>query len=467
MGRDIIMEKKHSSKEGKKYEIDMCNGGLAGKMLKFAIPLMLSSILQLLFNAADIVVVGKFAGDESLAAVGSTSSLINLITNLFMGLSVGVNVSIAHYYGAGKEKDINETVHTAVFLSLITGVLLTAVGITFAETFLRLMDSPPDVIKLATLYLRVYFCGMTSVMLYNFGSAILRAVGDTRRPLMYLFASGIINVLFNLLFVIVFKMGVAGVGLATAISQTISACLVIHCLMKEEGSLHFNPKKLHIYKDKLVSIVKIGLPAGIQGTVFSLSNVVIQSAINSFGAIVMAGSAAAANVEGFVYMAMNAFHQTALTFTGQNYGAGKFKRVDRIAGLSLGMVSVTGIALGNLAVFFGTPLLHIYSDSSEVIAAGLVRMTFVCIPYALCGIMDVLVGVLRGLNCAVVPVIVSLLGACGLRLLWVATVFKRYPTPNMLYVSYPITWAVTICVHAICLFIVRRRVRKQWETGGA
>lgn len=448
-------------KSNKKYEIDMCNGPLAGKLFMFAIPLMLSSILQLLFNAADVVIVGKFAGSESLAAVGSTSALINLITNLFMGLGVGVNVSIAHYYGAKREKDINETVHTAVLLSLVTGVFLTVVGITMAKEFLKLMGSPADVIDLAALYLRVYFCGMTSVMLYNFGSAILRAVGDTKRPLLYLLSAGVINVLFNLMFVIVFKMGVAGVALATAISQTVSAVLVLRCLMKESGSLRLNLKQLHIYKDKLFSIIKIGLPAGIQGTIFSLSNVVIQSAINSFASVVMAGSAAAANIEGFVYMSMNAFHQTALTFTGQNYGAGKLKRIDKITWLSLGMVTFTGVVFGNTVVFFGEQLLHIYSDSDVVVAEGLIRLVCVCAPYALCGIMEVLVGVLRGMNCAILPVIVSLLGACGLRLLWIATVFQKYRSPRTLYLSYPISWFVTICVHVICLLVVRHHIKKR------
>lgn len=444
----------------KKYEIDMCNGPLAGKILMFAIPLMLSSILQLLFNAADVVVVGKFAGNEALAAVGSTTALINLITNLFIGLSVGVNVTIAHYYGAKKEKDINETVHTAVLLSIVTGVFLTVFGIGMARVFLQLMGSPSDVIDLAAIYLRVYFGGMTAVMIYNFGSAVLRAVGDTRRPLIYLLFSGIINVVFNLLFVIVFRMGVAGVGLATAISQFVSAFLVVRCLMKETGSLKLSLNQLHIYRDKLFSIIKIGLPAGIQGTIFSLSNVVIQSAINSFESIVMAGSAAAANLEGFVYMAMNSFHQTALTFTGQNYGAGKIKRIDRIALLTLGMVTFTGLVFGNFMVLFGNKLLHIYSDSDAVVAAGLVRLVFVCGPYALCGIMDVLVGVLRGMNCSIMPVIVSLLGACGLRLLWIATVFQKYRTPQILYASYPISWAVTILVHVICLLVVRHRLHQ-------
>ena len=459
---DMSLEKKRPKTSGK-YEIDMCNGPLAGKLLLFAIPLMLSSILQLLFNAADVIVVGKFAGSESLAAVGSTSALINLLTNLFVGISVGVNVTIAHYYGAGKEKEINETVHTSILVSMVAGIFLTVFGITFAETFLRWMGSPDDVIGLASVYLRIYFGGMVAVLLYNFGSAILRAVGDTRRPLLYLTFAGVINVLFNLLFVIVFRMGVAGVGLATVISQFVSAILVIRCLMLEKGHLQLRLKELHIYPDKLLSIIKIGIPAGVQGTIFSLSNVVIQSAINSFASIVMAGSAAAANIEGFVYMSMNAFHQTALTFTGQNYGAGKLKRVDRVAGLSLLMVTITGLLFGNLVVFFGNPLLHLYSNDEAVVAAGLVRLAYICTTYALCGIMDVLVGILRGLNCAIMPVIVSLIGACGLRLVWIATVFHRYPSPQMLYISYPITWTITLLVHCVCLFFVRRSLLKTFE----
>lgn len=446
-----------------KYEIDMCSGSLAGKMLLFAVPLMLSSLLQLLFNAADVVVVGRFAGSESLAAVGSTSALINLITNLFVGLAVGVNVSVAQFYGAKREKDITETVHTAILLSILAGIFLTVFGVAMAEQFLRLMGSPEDVIELATRYLRIYFCGMTATMLYNFGSAILRAVGDTRRPLYFLLFAGVINVIFNLVFVIVFHMGVAGVGLATVISQCISAALVLACLMRETGSLKLQLTNLRIHKDKMISIVRVGLPAGIQGTVFALSNVVIQSSINSFGSVIMAGSAAAGNIEGFVYMSMNAFHQTALTFTSQNYGAGKLKRVDKIALLSFGMVTVTGIVFGNAVVLCGRPLLHIYSTSEVVIEAGMVRLICVCTLYALCGIMDVLVGLLRGLGYSIMPVIVSLLGACGFRLLWIATVFQKVRTPGMLYLSYPISWTLTICVHLICFFVARRHVQKKFE----
>ena len=443
----------------KSSKIEMCSGPLFSKILFFAIPLMLSSILQLLFNAADIVVVGRYAGSESLAAVGSTSSLINLITNLFVGLSVGTNVVVAHFFGSKENTKIGKTVHTSVVLSLISGVMLTVIGVVMAPIFLELMSTPEDIISLSTLYLRIYFIGMPAVMLYNFGSAILRAAGDTKRPLYYLLFAGLINVILNLIFVIGFGMGVDGVAIATVISQIISAVLIIWCLTKEEGCLHLELRELKLDREIVIRILKIGLPAGFQGVVFSLSNVVIQSSINSFGSVIMAGSAAAANIEGFVYVAMNAFHQTALTFTGQNYGAGEYKRVNRILFICQGMVVVTGMVLGNLAVIFGTQLLSIYSPDMLVIAAGLRRMNYVCRVYALCGIMDVMVGALRGIGYSVMPMVVSLLGACGLRLIWIVTIFKLYHTEAILYMSYPVSWIITFSVHIICYIIVTRKFR--------
>lgn len=432
----------------KKYEIDMCSGSVFGKMLLFALPLMCSSILQLLFNAADIVVVGRFAGDNALAAVGSNTALINLLTNLFVGLSVGSNVLTAQYYGAKKDSDLKETVHTSMLLSICSGVLLTVVGLVGARGLLELMQAPPEVLELAALYLRIYFLGMTSMMVYNFGSAILRAVGDTKRPLYYLLAAGIVNVVLNLFFVIACHMGVAGVGAATVISQTISALLVVRCLVREQGGIHLELKELAISKDKLGKIMQIGLPAGFQGTVFSLSNVVIQSAVNSFGNIAVAGNSAAANIEGFVYMAMNAFHQATISFTSQNFGARQYRRIYKILFAGELCVVITGLLLGNLAVFFGNALLGIYSPSAEVIAAGMVRMKFICTVYALCGIMDVLVGALRGIGYSIIPMIVSLIGACGLRLLWIATVFQipEYHSLSTVYISYPITWTITLTV---------------------
>ncbi len=368
----------------------------------------------------------------------------------------------AQYYGAKKDSDLKETVHTSMLLSICSGVLLTVVGLVGARGLLELMQAPPEVLELAALYLRIYFLGMTSMMVYNFGSAILRAVGDTKRPLYYLLAAGIVNVVLNLFFVIACHMGVAGVGAATVISQTISALLVVRCLVREQGGIHLELKELAISKDKLGKIMQIGLPAGFQGTVFSLSNVVIQSAVNSFGNIAVAGNSAAANIEGFVYMAMNAFHQATISFTSQNFGARQYRRIYKILFAGELCVVITGLLLGNLAVFFGNALLGIYSPSAEVIAAGMVRMKFICTVYALCGIMDVLVGALRGIGYSIIPMIVSLIGACGLRLLWIATVFQipEYHSLSTVYISYPITWTITLTVHAITFALAARKVLK-------
>lgn len=438
----------------------MCSGSVFSKMLLFALPLMCSSILQLLFNAADIVVVGRFAGDNALAAVGSNTALINLLTNIFVGLSVGSNVLTAQYYGAKKGSDLKETVHTSMLLSIYSGVLLTVIGLVGARGLLELMQAPPEVLELAVLYLRIYFLGMPSMMVYNFGSAILRAVGDTKRPLYYLLGAGIVNVVLNLFFVISCHMGVAGVGIATVISQTISALLVVRCLVREQGGIHLELKELAISKDKLGKIMQIGLPAGFQGTVFSLSNVVIQSAVNSFGNVAVAGNSAAANIEGFVYMAMNAFYQATISFTSQNYGAKEYKRIYRILFAGELFVVITGTLLGNLAVFFGETLLGIYSPSAEVIAAGMMRVRIICSVYALCGVMDVLVGALRGIGYSIIPMIVSLVGACGLRLLWIATVFQipEYHSLTTVYISYPITWTITLTVHAVTFALAARKV---------
>ena len=443
--------------KGKHYELDMCNGPLAGKILTFALPLMASSVLQLLFNAADVIVVGKFAGDTSLAAVTSTTSLINLLVNLFVGLSVGANVAVAHALGSGDVRRTEKTVHTAIFLSMISGVILAVFGFVMARQLLEWMDSPENVIGLSTLYLRIYFIGMPATMVYNFGSAILRADGDTRRPLNFLLVAGIINVVLNLVTVIIFHMDVAGVATATAISQYVSAFLVLRCLMEEMGPLRVDLKQLRMDRKVMERIIQVGLPAGFQGVVFSLSNVVIQSSINSFGDVVMAGSGAGASVEGFVYAAMNAFYQTALTFTSQNYGAGKTDRVDRVLMLCQGYVLITGLVVGNLAYLFGGQLLSIYSSDPAVIQQGLIRMAYICRPYAVCGMMDVMVGALRGLGWSIAPMIVSLLGACGLRLLWVATVFQIYRTPEMLYLSYLVSWAITGGVHVVCFLFIRKK----------
>lgn len=445
------------TKQKKSFEIDMCNGPLLGKILLFAIPLMLSGILQLLFNAADIIVVGRFVGHQALAAVGSTSSLINLLVNVFIGLSVGTNVLVANYYGAKRYEQVSETVHTSVLTSLVCGCALILVGVFLAGPLLTLMGTPDDVLEQATLYMRVYFAGMPVIMLYNFGAAILRAIGDTQRPLYFLLFAGIINVLLNLLFVTQLHMGVAGVALATVLSQVVSAGLIVYTLLKSDGCFQLEFKKLKIHPERLKQMIRIGLPAGMQGAIFSISNVLIQSSINSFGSVAMAGSTAASNIEGFVYTSMNSLHQTALSFTSQNYGAGKTDRINRILLLCLGCVTVVGLVMGNCAYFFGHQLLGIYSSDPEVISYGLVRMSYVAVPYFLCGIMDVMVGSLRGLGYSIMPMLVSLTGACGFRILWIVTVFQWFRSLDTLFISYPISWGLTAAVHMICYFFAIRK----------
>jgi len=445
-------------KQKQGYQIDMLNGPLAGKILLFALPLMLSSLLQLLFNAADVVVVGRFAGKEALAAVGSNGSLINLFTNLFIGLSVGTNVVIARDLGAGKAENVRRSVHTSITLALLSGVVLMIAGVALSRQMLELMSSPPDVIDLAALYLRIYFLGMPGVLLYNFGAAILRAEGDTRRPLYYLTAAGIINVVLNVIFVIPLKMSVAGVAIATVISQYVSAILVLLTLMHEEGDMHLDMKSLSMDWHIVKRILRVGLPAGLQSTLFSISNVVIQSSINSFGSSVVAGSSAASNIEGFIYPCANSFHQAALTFISQNYGAGQCKRVDRIAVLCLCYGTLMSLTVGNLIYYFGTPLISMYAPGEpEVIAQAVVRLGYVAAFHFLCAFMDIMVGILRGLGHSVVPMIVSLVGSCALRLVWIATIFQIYTTPACLYISYPISWAITALAHVLFFFAVRKR----------
>ncbi len=442
----------------KSYEIDMCSGPLFSKILLFAVPLMISSILQLLFNAADMVVVGRFAGSTALAAVGANASLINMLTNLFIGFSVGANVLVARFYGAKREEDISETVHSAVVLSLVCGLGLMVFGMAVAPRILVLMGTPHDVLSQAVLYIRIYFAGMPVILLYNFGSSVLRAVGDTQRPLYYLFGAGVVNIILNLIFVIGFHLGVAGVALATVISQVVSAGLILRCLMHMEGGCRVEWKKLRMKKEKVMQIVRIGLPAGLQGTVFSLSNVLIQSSVNSFGSVAMAGNTAAQNIEGFIYMAMNACHQTALSFTSQNFGAGNYKRIGKVLLECLTMVTAVGIVMGWSAYLCGNQLLGIYSSDAGVIEVGLLRLSVICTTYCLCGIMDVMVGELRGLGYAFLPMIVSLLGACGFRILWIFTVFQSHRSLWVLYISYPVSWVLTGAVHMGCYIFVRRKL---------
>lgn len=442
------------------YEIDMLNGPVMPRLLSFALPLMLSSMLQLTFNAADVIVVGRFEGDAALAAVGTPASLINLMINLFLGLSVGANVVVAQCVGAEKYRDTSEAVHTSVALGLASGVLVGVFGFFMAGTFLKLMNTPAEVLPLATSYMRVYFLGMPANLLYNFGAAILRAVGDTRRPLAYLTVAGVVNVALNLLFVIAFHMGVAGVALATIVAQAISAALVLLCLLRSDGPIHLELKKVRLHGDKLRRIARVGLPAGLQGMVFSISNVLIQSTVNSFGKIVVAGNTTASNLENYIYVAMNSIHQGAITFTGQNVGARRYDRISRVARASLLAVIGIGAALGGLLMLCKGVLFHIYTNDDAVVAAAAIRTGVIAPTYFLCGMMEIMVGMLRGMGSSVTPMIVSMLGACGLRIVWILFVYPLSPTLTMLYISYPISWFVTFSAHTVCYFRVKRKVTR-------
>lgn len=443
----------------KSHSIDMCNGSLADKILIFALPLMASSLLQLLFNAADVVVVGRFAGKEALAAVGSNTSLINLLINLFVGLSVGTNVVVSRDLGAGRQDNVSRSVHTAMTLALISGVGMMIFGVVMVRQLLEWTSSPTNVIDLATVYLRIYFLGMPANLVYNFGAAILRAQGDTQRPLYFLTFAGVVNVLLNLVFVIALQMDVAGVALATIIAQYISAALVVRCMIQEQGPLHLDLKRLGLEKRGVLQILQVGLPAGFQGVVFSLSNVVIQSALNSFDdPVLVAGSAAGANIESFVYVTMNAFHQAAISFVGQNYGAAKCDRVDKVAQQCTIYSILFGLVFGNLVYFLGDPLVGLYAPGEpDVVLQAMIRLQIICCTYFICGIMEALVGTLRGLGSSVIPMIASIVGACVLRLVWVATVFPVYHTPICLYLSYPVSWIITSLFHFLFLMLVVRR----------
>ena len=447
------------------YEIDMCNGPLFSRLLLFALPLMLSGILQLLFNAADIVVVGQFAGSNAMAAVGSTSSLINLLVNLFIGISVGANVLVARYYGSRSPEDVEQTVHTALITGFIGGFVLIAIGIPAARPMLELMGTPADVLDQAVLYMRIYFIGMPATMLYNFGAAVLRASGDTRRPLYFLFVAGVVNVIFNLFFVIVLHMDVEGVAIATVISQFISAGLIILCLVRMEGMCHLDFSRLRFHITKFKQILRIGVPAGLQGILFSISNVLIQSSINSFGSTVVAGNTAASNIEGFVYTSMNAIYQTSLSFTSQNMGAKNYHRVDKVLIQCELLVAAIGLELGNGAYLLGNQLLGIYSGDAQVIAYGLQRLSICCASYFLCGVMDVLAGSIRGLGYSIVPMLITFTGICLFRVVWVFTAFQWHPSLFTIYISYPISWLVTIVANLTCYLVARRHVFHPKEEG--
>lgn len=444
-----------------KYEIDMCNGTIMDKLISFSLPLMISGILQLMFNAVDIIVVGRFSGSQALAAVGSTTALINVFTNLFIGISLGANVLAARFYAAGRAKEMSDTVHTSITLALVSGIIMAFVGLIFSKGALELMDTPMDVINLSTLYMRIYFMGMPFFMLYNYGAAILRAVGDTKRPLVFLIISGIINALLNLILVIVFKLSVAGVGIATVISQAVSCFLVLRCLCKSEQSYRLYFSKLRINKVYMKKIFHVGVPAGVQSTVINFSNALLQSSVNSFGSIAMAGYTAANNILGFLYASVNAVTQACMSFTSQNYGVSKYKRMDRVlADCLILSIGVSGV-LGFLAFIFGPEILRIYTKDANVIASGMEIISITTIPYFLCGIMDLFPGSLRGMGYSTVPMILSVIGTVGTRIVWIFGIFPYHRSLRILFISYPGSWIITIVMQVICFYFVRKKVHSK------
>ncbi len=448
-----------------KKEMDMCEGPLAGKILRYTLPLALSGILQLCFNAADMIVVGRYSSGEALAAVGSTGALINLIINVFMGLSVGVSVCVAHAWGAKNKESVRQLVHTAMLTSIIAGMIVLLIGFFGCRTFLTWMGTPDNVIDLSTTYMKIYFLGMPACMVYNFGASILRSIGDTKRPLLFLIIAGIVNVLLNMFTVILLHMGVAGVAVATAASQVVSAALVVIFLMRRQDSCRLVLRHLRIYPDKLLSIVRVGLPAGLQGAVFSISNVLIQSSINSFGSVAMEGNTAASNLEGFIYNAMNAFYHSALTFTGQNLGARKPERIPRILLTTIALSMSISLTLSGLMYVFREPLLALYRPGApEVLAYGSLRMSIIVLTYFLCGIMDVFTGSLRGMGASLTPMLISLMGACVTRVIWIYTVFAANPTLQVLYLCYPVSWLFTICMQVVAFIVIRHNVQKRFST---
>lgn len=445
---------------------DMTQGALLPQIVLFSLPLAASGILQLLFNAADVVVVGKFAGSTSLAAVGATGALVSMLVGAFLGISVGVNILAARYIGSRQPEHLHRTVHSAVALSLVLGVLVFLIGFFLSGPMLRLMDTPEDIIDLSALYLRIIFIGVPAQLVYNFGAAVLRAFGDTRKPLLFLSIAGTVNVLLNLFFVVVCHLGVAGVAIATCASHYTSAALVLRCLSKQEGSAKLELKKIRMYKEESIRIIQIGLPAGLQSVLFSIANVMIQSSVNSFGSNVVAANTASSNIAGFVYTSMNSVYHAALTFTSQNLGAGKPERAPKIVGSCVLTVSAIGLTLSTIAWFFGPQLLSIYVSRNDpnyasIIEYGMIRTLYITVPYSLCGIMEVWCGMVRGLGKSWLPMFVTILGACAFRIVWIATVFNAYPTLPVLYLSLPVSWIITTLAHVICFLIIYRGVLRR------
>ena len=444
-----------------KYEIDMCNGSIMDKLISFALPLMLSGILQLMFNAVDLIVVGHFSSSQALAAVGSTTALINVFVNLFIGVSLGTNVLAARCYAAGKDKEMSEVVHTSILFALISGIVMAIIGVLLAKPALQLMQTPADVIDQSALYMRIYFLGMPFFMLYNYGAAVLRAVGDTKRPLMYLILSGIVNTLLNLFLVIVFRLAVAGVAISTIIAQCMSCILILNCLRKSESSYKLTFSGLNIKWVYLRQIFQVGIPAGIQSTVINFSNALLQSSVNSFGSTAMAGYTAANNILGFLYASVNAVTQACMSFTSQNFGVGKYKRVDLVLRDCMILTVGVSLVLGGGAYLFGNEVLRIYTNDSEVVRCGVEILSITTVPYFLCGIMDLFPGSLRGMGYSTVPMILSVVGTVGMRIFWIYRVFPFHRSLYVLFISYPASWTFTIIMQVICFICVRKIVNRR------
>ena len=447
-----------------KRSANMLTAPLWSSLISYTIPIILTSILQLLFNAADLVIVGRYSGSINVAAVSATGSITNLIVNLFIGLSIGAGVTVAHALGGNQAQEVHRTVHTALPTAIIGGIILSVIGVSFSETFLAMMKTPENVLPLAAKYMRIYFCGMMFTMVYNFCASILRAAGDTRSPLIFLTLSGILNVMLNIFFVLYLHMTVDGVALATVVSQAVSAVLVVVALMRRTDACRLCLKKMRFYKLQFLKIIRIGLPAGIQSSMFAISNVIVQSSINSFNSeALMSGNGAAANIESFVFVIMNSFHQTAVNFIGQNMGAHQYKRIKKIFALCLIYVSIAGFAAGFSVWNFGEKLLGIYiTDSQEAIRHGLIRFNYVALPYFICGLMDVSTGSLRGLGASFTPMLLSILGVCGIRIMWIYTVFQipKYHTPECLYICYLLSWFGTFIFQtAAFIYIYKKRTR--------
>lgn len=448
-----------------RYEIDMCNGSIMDKLISFSIPLMLSGILQLLFNAVDIIVVGRFTGSQALAAVGSTTALINVFTNLFIGVSLGANVLAARFYASGRKKEMSETVHTSILFALLSGIVMVFVGLFFSRAALELMDTPADVIDQSALYMQIYFAGMPFFMLYNYGAAILRAVGDTKRPLFFLVIAGGGNAGLNLFLVIVLHLGVAGVAIATVIAQMISCILVLRCLYQSTGSYQLRISRLTLKWTYLKQIFQVGIPAGIQSTVINFSNVLLQSSVNSFGSVAMAGYTAANNIFGFLFAAVNSITQACMSFTSQNYGVGKWKRMDRVLLNCMLLTVIVSLVLGGGSYLFGPELLRIYTSDAAVIQCGMEILLYTTVTYFMCGIMDLFPGALRGMGCSAGPMLLSVIGTVGTRVVWIFMVFPKYRSLDILFISYPASWLVTIALQVVCYYFVRKKVKSEFLEG--